>query len=38
MVLLPLVRSKVNLRSSLRGGFLDDASMAVAFALGAEGI
>jgi enoyl-[acyl-carrier protein] reductase II len=38
MVLLPLVRSKVNVPIVAAGGFLDGATMAAAFALGAEGI
>jgi enoyl-[acyl-carrier protein] reductase II len=38
MVLLPLVRSKVKVPIVAAGGFLDGATMAAAFALGAEGI
>ena len=38
MVLLPLVRSKVNVPIIAAGGFVDGKSMAAAFALGAEGI
>ena len=38
MVLLPLVRSRVSLPIVAAGGFVDGASMAAAFALGAEGI
>jgi len=38
MVLLPLVRSKVDVPIIAAGGFIDGASMAAAFALGAEGI
>ncbi len=38
MVLLPLVRSKVNVPIIAAGGFIDGSSMAAAFALGAEGI
>jgi enoyl-[acyl-carrier protein] reductase II len=38
MVLLPLVRSQVDLPIIAAGGFIDGASMAAAFALGAEGI
>lgn len=38
MVLLPLVRSKVDVPIVAAGGFLDGASMAAAFALGAEAI
>jgi enoyl-[acyl-carrier protein] reductase II len=38
MVLLPLVRSKVDVPIIAAGGFLDGASMAAAFALGAEGV
>jgi len=38
MVLLPLVRSKVDVPIIAAGGFVDGASMAAAFALGAEGI
>lgn len=38
MVLLPLVRSKVKVPIIAAGGFLDGATMAAAFALGAEGI
>lgn len=38
MVLLPLVRSKVDVPIIAAGGFLDGKSMAAAFALGAEGI
>jgi enoyl-[acyl-carrier protein] reductase II len=38
MVLLPLVRSKVDVPIIAAGGMLDGASMAAAFALGAEGI
>jgi enoyl-[acyl-carrier protein] reductase II len=38
MVLLPLVRSKVNVPIVAAGGFVDGSSMAAAFALGAEGI
>jgi len=38
MVLLPLVRSKVEVPIIAAGGFVDGASMAAAFALGAEGI
>ena len=38
MVLLPLVCSKVKVPVIAAGGFVDGASMAAAFALGAEGI
>jgi len=38
MVLLPLVRSKVEVPIIAAGGFVDGAGMAAAFALGAEGI
>jgi enoyl-[acyl-carrier protein] reductase II len=38
MVLLPLVRSRVDVPIIAAGGFLDGSSMAAAFALGAEGI
>jgi enoyl-[acyl-carrier protein] reductase II len=38
MVLLPLVRSKVDVPIIAAGGMLDGASMAAAFTLGAEGI
>ncbi|MEM7691938.1 MAG: nitronate monooxygenase [Pseudomonadota bacterium] len=38
MVLLPLVRSAVEVPIIAAGGFLDGSSMAAAFALGAEGI
>ncbi len=38
MVLLPLIRSKVDVPIIAAGGFLDGATMAAAFALGAEGI
>ena len=38
MVLLPLIRSKVDVPIIAAGGFVDGASMAAAFALGAEGI
>jgi enoyl-[acyl-carrier protein] reductase II len=38
MVLLPLVRSKVDVPIVAAGGMLDGATMAAAFALGAEGI
>ena len=38
LVLLPLVRSKVSVPIIAAGGFLDGATMAAAFALGAEGI
>jgi len=38
MVLLPLVASKVDVPIIAAGGFLDGASMAAAFALGAEGV
>ena len=38
MVLLPLVRSKVDVPIIAAGGFVDGASMAAAFALGAEGV
>jgi enoyl-[acyl-carrier protein] reductase II len=38
MVLLPLVRSQVDLPIIAAGGFIDGATMAAAFALGAEGI
>lgn len=38
MVLLPLVRSKVDIPIIAAGGFVDGQSMAAAFALGAEGI
>ena len=38
MVLLPLVRSKVDVPIIAAGGMLDGATMASAFALGAEGI
>ncbi|MCC5887811.1 MAG: nitronate monooxygenase [Gammaproteobacteria bacterium] len=38
MVLLPLVRSKVDVPIIAAGGFVDGASMAAAFCLGAEGV
>jgi enoyl-[acyl-carrier protein] reductase II len=38
MVLLPLVRSKVSVPIIAAGGFVDGATMAAAFALGAEGV
>ncbi|MFZ9540589.1 MAG: NAD(P)H-dependent flavin oxidoreductase, partial [Ilumatobacteraceae bacterium] len=38
MVLLPLVRSKVNVPIIAAGGICDGVSMAAAFALGAEGV
>jgi enoyl-[acyl-carrier protein] reductase II len=38
MVLLPLVRSKVDVPIIAAGGFVDGSSMAAAFALGAEGV
>ena len=38
MVLLPLVRSRVSVPIVAAGGFVDGATMAAAFALGAEGI
>ena len=38
MVLLPLVASKVSVPILAAGGFVDGATMAAAFALGAEGI
>ena len=38
MVLLPLVRSQVDVPIIAAGGFVDGASMAAAFALGAEGV
>ncbi|MEM1229738.1 MAG: nitronate monooxygenase [Pseudomonadota bacterium] len=38
MVLLPLIRSKVDVPIIAAGGFVDGRSMAAAFALGAEGI
>jgi enoyl-[acyl-carrier protein] reductase II len=38
MVLLPLVKSKVDIPIIAAGGFVDGQSMAAAFALGAEGI
>ncbi len=38
MVLLPLVRSQVDVPIIAAGGFIDGATMAAAFALGAEGI
>src|SRR5690349_1713015 len=38
MVLLPLVASRVDVPIIAAGGFLDGASMAAAFALGAEGV
>lgn len=38
MVLLPLVRSQVDVPIVAAGGFVDGASMAAAFALGAEGV
>lgn len=38
MVLLPLVRSKVDVPIIAAGGFVDGMTMAAAFALGAEGI
>jgi len=38
MVLLPLVASKVRVPIVAAGGFVDGATMAAAFALGAEGI
>lgn len=38
MVLLPLVRSKVDVPIVAAGGFIDGSTMAAAFALGAEGI
>jgi enoyl-[acyl-carrier protein] reductase II len=38
MVLLPLVRSKVDVPIIAAGGFVDGSSMVAAFALGAEGV
>jgi enoyl-[acyl-carrier protein] reductase II len=38
MVLLPLVRSKVGVPIVAAGGFVDGATMAAAFSLGAEGV
>ena len=38
MVLLPLIRSRVNVPIIAAGGFVDGKSMVAAFALGAEGI
>jgi len=38
MVLLPLIRSKVDVPIIAAGGMLDGATMAAAFALGAEGV
>src|SRR5258705_7015769 len=38
MVLLPLVRSRVSVPIIAAGGFVDGATMAAAFALGAEGV
>jgi len=38
LVLLPLVRSRVDVPIIAAGGFVDGASMAAAFALGAEGV
>ena len=38
MVLLPLVRSKVDVPIIAAGGMVDGATMAAAFALGAEGV
>jgi enoyl-[acyl-carrier protein] reductase II len=38
IVLLPLVRSRVDVPIIAAGGFVDGASMAAAFALGAEGV
>jgi enoyl-[acyl-carrier protein] reductase II len=38
MVLLPLVRSKVDIPIIAAGGYVDGRSMAAAFALGAEGV
>ncbi len=38
MVLLPLVASRVDVPIIAAGGFLDGATMAAAFALGAEGV
>jgi enoyl-[acyl-carrier protein] reductase II len=38
MVLLPLIRSKVDVPIIAAGGFVDGRSMAAAFALGAEGV
>ncbi len=38
MVLLPLVRSRVTVPIVAAGGFVDGATMAAAFALGAEGV
>ena len=38
MVLLPLVRSKVDVPIIAAGGIVDGSSMAAAFALGAEGV
>lgn len=38
MVLLPLIRSKVDVPIVAAGGFVDGASMAAAFALGAEAV
>ncbi|MEM1432679.1 MAG: nitronate monooxygenase [Pseudomonadota bacterium] len=38
MVLLPLIREQVDVPIIAAGGFLDGASMAAAFALGAEGV
>lgn len=38
LVLLPLIRSRVDVPIIAAGGFVDGASMAAAFALGAEGV
>ena len=38
MVLLPLVRDRVDVPIIAAGGIVDGASMAAAFALGAEGV
>jgi len=38
MILLPLIRSRVDVPIIAAGGFIDGRSMAAAFALGAEGI
>lgn len=38
MVLLPLIRSRVDVPIIAAGGFVDGASMVAAFALGAEGV
>ena len=38
MVLLPLVRSQVDVPIIAAGGFIDGATMAAAFALGAEAV